>query len=454
MVSFYKPGKKRQPATSRPASRRRTDAPRRSPGTPVSVDSWDWQGQGVVREHPVLFVAGALPGERCSVAGYREQKQVAYGKVKDVITPAAERQMPFCPLADQCGGCQLQHVSADEALTWRQEALDTLWQKQFSVTHIPWQPAVTGPRPAYRRKARLAVDARDPHNIRIGYRQANGHDVVDVPSCPVLTPTLNALLPSLREALCSYPGIRHVGHIALMQGDNCARVTIKVTRTMGKEWLSALTVWGRENQVNVVLEDKDGGLNALHEQDTLICETEAGLSVSPGPNDFIQVNAEVNRKMVAQAMQWLNPAGGEHIADWFSGLGNFSLSLAQRGARVQAVEGVPDMVRQAAENAQRQGITGIDWQHHDLQQSAVVRNLVSDGLDKVLLDPSREGAATVCEVLADSEVKQILYISCNPSTFTRDAKTLLAGNYQLEKVGVLEMFPYTKHLEVMALFTR
>lgn len=453
MVSFYKPGKKRQ-GTPAASSRKRAKAARRTADTVVTIDNWDWQGQGVVRAHPVLFVAGALPGEQCTVAGYREQKQVAHGTVKDVIAPVAARQTPFCPLADQCGGCQLQHVAADEALAWRQAALDTLWQKQFSLPVLPWQPAVTGPRPAYRRKARLAVDARDAQNTRIGFRQANGHDVVDVPSCPVLTPSLNALLPSLRDALCRHPGIRHVGHIALMQGDNHARVTIKVSRTMASEWLAAMAAWGRDHQVSVVLEDNQGALQTLHDQGALHCATEPGLSVTPGPNDFIQVNAGVNRKMVAQAMQWLNPAGGDRIADWFSGLGNFSLSLARRGARVQAVEGVPEMVQKAADNARRQGITDIDWQHQDLQQPDAVRKLLNAGLDKVLLDPSREGAATVCEVLANSDVSQILYISCNPSTFTRDAKMLLAGHYQLEKIGVLEMFPYTKHLEVMALFTR
>ncbi|WP_414829836.1 23S rRNA (uracil(1939)-C(5))-methyltransferase RlmD [Alteromonas sp. H39] len=458
MVSFYKPGKSGKAGTNRHTSNQHVKSQDRG-GQPaqsrsVTIDSWDWQGLGVSRQHPVTFVDGALPGETCDVRIVKQQKNVAYATAIKVTEPSALRRTPFCPIADKCGGCQLQHVHADEALALREQALDSLWKKQLGLNDIPWQPALTGNHPAYRRKARLAVDARDSNAVRIGFRERRGKQVVDVESCPVLVTALNDLLPELRDVLMGHEGIRHVGHVSLLRGDNCSQVTVKITRPISQTMRDALTAFGEKLKVNVQLEGKDGNFQMLHDEAPVTCETEPGLYIAPQANDFVQVNREVNQQMISQAMAWLEPKPEERIADWFSGLGNFSLSLARRGAHVQAVEGVSEMVQRARANARKQGVENIDWLHLDLTKPHVIKQALSTGFDKVLLDPSREGALEVCEALAGSRTKKILYVSCNPSTWTRDAKVLLDSGYKMDKVGVLEMFPYTRHLEVMALFTQ
>lgn len=454
MVSFYKPGKtagakhgvkKKEKASGAPASLRRKT---------ITIDSWDWQGQGVARQHPIVFAAEALPGETCEVRVIRQQKNVAHATVASVIVSSELRRKPFCPIADKCGGCQLQHIGAEDALSLRQQALDTLWKKQLGIREILWQPALTGTRPDYRRKARLAVDARDPHAIRIGFREAGAKNVVDVEQCPVLVPPLNALLPELRDVLSTHEGIRHVGHISLLHGDNVSQITVKITRDISSAMRGVLAEFGEAHNVNVQLELQNGVFKTLHQVTPIRCETDSGLYITPQANDFIQVNRDVNHQMIAQAMNWLEPKPAERIADWFSGLGNFSLSLAKRGADVQAVEGVSEMVQRAKQGAQDQGIDNIEWRHLDLTKPQVIKEALGAGFDKVLLDPSREGALQVCEALSGGQVKKILYVSCNPSTFTRDAKILLGAGYKMDKVGLLEMFPYTRHLEVMALFTQ
>ncbi len=456
MVSFYKPGK------GGSAKRRVKNSPK-GPTSPVAdsrkqqtvtIDDWDWQGQGVVRQHPVVFVDKALPGETCNVQILKQQKSVAHATVKQVTDSSELRRKPFCPVADTCGGCQLQHLGAEDALALRQQALDSLWKKQLGLNEIPWQPALTGEHPAYRRKARLAIDARDTSAIRIGFREAGAKRIVDVEHCPVLVSPLNALLPVLRNVLSTQDGIRHVGHISLLHGDNVSQITVKITRDISNGMRDALAELGEAHNVNVQLELQNGAFQPLHQVTPIRCETESGLYITPQANDFVQVNREVNRQMIEQAMQWLQPQAGERIADWFSGLGNFSLSLAKRGASVQAVEGVSDMVQRARQSAHEQGIDDIDWHHLDLTKPQVIKQALGAGFDKVLLDPSREGALQVCEALSESRARKILYVSCNPSTFTRDAKVLLGSGYQMDKVGVLEMFPYTRHLEVMALFTQ
>lgn len=462
MVSFYKPKKGVNTGSQKHKANKRGKNPGRSAqvleSQTVEIDSWDWQGLGVSRQHPITFVDGALPDENCDVRIFKQQKNVAHATVSQINKPSNLRRAPFCPIAERCGGCQLQHVSAKDALDLRQEALGTLWKKQLGLDDIPWQPALTGEHPAYRRKARLALDARDKNAVRIGFREIRGKHVVDVESCPVLVSPLNSLLPALRELLLAHEGVRHVGHISLLHGDNCSQVTLKMTRSVSQAMLQALTDFGKKHSVNIQLEATDNDFHTLHHVAPVICETEPGLYITPQANDFVQVNRDVNQKMIAQAMDWLSPQTGERIADWFSGLGNFSLSLAKRGARVQAVEGVSEMVQRARQSAREQGIDNIDWLHLDLTKPHVIKQALSAGFDKVLLDPSREGALQVCEALADVnanvKAKAILYVSCNPSTFTRDAKVLLDSGYEMDKVGVLEMFPYTRHLEVMALFSQ
>ncbi len=438
MVSFYKPAK----------SSKKTQT-----GKTVTVQRWDMTGQGVCNDSkPVLFVDGALPGEKVDVLVTQQQKRFARASVKKILTSSPHRVTPFCDLADRCGGCQLQHADADAALTYRQEALDSWWKLQFGLDHIPWTAAVTGERRGYRRKARLATDARNDKQFKLGYREEQGKQVVDVDQCPVLQPGLSALIAPLKALLSGHSARKHVGHVTLLAGDNMNAVSVRLTKPMSPAFGDALTAFAVEHKVNMTVEGQEGTLT-LHEEAELYCTTEPGLSLSPAADDFVQVNGPVNAKMVAQAMEWLNPQPGEKIADWFSGLGNFSLSLAKRGAQVQAVEGVAEMVQRAKENASKQGVDNVNWLHLDLSDEQAVAQALSGGFDKLLLDPSREGAYAVCESLTQQRVKSILYVSCNPGTLTRDAQCLLASGYAIERVGLIEMFPQTRHLEVMMLLT-
>ena len=206
--------------------------------------------------------------------------------------------------------------------------------------------------------------------------------------------------------------------------------------------------------IELKLENKQGQIRSVGRGTDMVMNTVNGCSISPSANDFIQINKVVNEKMVNQAIGWLNPKPNERIADWFSGLGNFTLPIAKLGAKVQAVEGVAEMVRRAKDNAQQQGIENVEWLHLDLADKTNVEASLQLGFDKVLLDPSREGALTVCHALVKALPKTIVYVSCNPSTFSRDAKVLIDGGYEMEKAGVAEMFPFTHHMEMMALFTR
>ena len=449
MVSFYKPANK----TAR--AKKTTSAPKTvQKPIELTIDSVDAHGKGIAKGHnPFVFVEGALPGEEIVAIVSDKKKHVWQARATKVERAHEQRRQPFCQHANTCGGCQLQHVSQTYGIAMRQESLDNDWRRLFKFDALLWQPAITDKGLGYRRKARLAIDARDIDNIKLGYKSAQTNKVTAIAECQVLEPRLQQLVPRLQGLLSELDGVQKLGHISLFAGDEVTQCTFRAVKPLKNSDNKTLAEFGQRYNTNVVVETHQGNFEFIHLEAMLDCETIDGLKLYPKPNHFVQVNGVVNTKMIQQAMSWLNPVPSDRVCDLFCGLGNFSLSIAKTGASVIAAEGVDSMVQDAKSNALKQGIEGIDWRHLDLNQQDAVAQCFESGIDKVLLDPSREGALTVCEALAEQPVEKVLYVSCNPTTFARDAKVLVEAGYGIDKVGLIEMFPFTRHLEVMALFS-
>ena len=172
------------------------------------------------------------------------------------------------------------------------------------------------------------------------------------------------------------------------------------------------------------------------------------------PFDFIQVNAEMNRLMVAQAMDWLAVTAQERVLDLFCGLGNFTLPLARRAAQVTGVEGEASLVMRARANAMRQGFQHIEYHVANLADEKLQQAWMQQPYDKVLLDPPRTGALEIIRALPFKQTRRIVYVSCNPATLARDAAELVSKGFRLVQAGVMDMFPHTAHVEAMAVFER
>jgi len=183
---------------------------------------------------------------------------------------------------------------------------------------------------------------------------------------------------------------------------------------------------------------------------------EYGVSMAFGPTDFTQVNMGINRLLMRRSMQLLDPRPGERIADLFCGLGNFSLPIAKLGARVVGVEGSEALVRRAGENAAANGLADRSEFHAANLFEATEDSLEALGhLDKMLIDPPREGAIAVVKALGPKAPRRIVYVSCNPATLARDTAVLIhEKGYVLKGAGIANMFPQTSHVESIALFER
>lgn len=245
-----------------------------------------------------------------------------------------------------------------------------------------------------------------------------------------------------------------MGHLELIHVSNGVFAVLRLTQNISDSDKQQLAGFEESHGVQILLQNNDGQCLSLDGQCLLphyVLDDDSMLQFKPG--NFIQVNADINQQMITQAMQWLAPKAGERILDLFCGVGNFSLPLAKLGAEVIGVEGVAEMVKQAQTNAQLQGLNNVSFYHDDLSSNLSVRPWLGK-IDKLLLDPARAGAYESLQWLKKMKPSKVLYVSCNPVSFVRDSQLLLSSGYRMKKLGLMDMFPQTHHMESMALFQR
>lgn len=420
----------------------------------LQLDRLDHCGTAVATTHkPVVFVEGGLPGELCEVKITRQKARYWHAKVEKVLQPSPQRQQPFCSQFQHCGGCQHQHVDSQTMLEFKQQAVSSLLVKH-GLTELPqWQPALLNPQRRYRRKTRLALDARNKQKLTLGYRSKGAAKVVNIRSCPLLEPELDALLVPLHELLPKLKAVTAIGHLSLLKGVNQLQLCLRVTRTLAASDKQVLQQFAQQHGCESVLEYGQDQFDYLSTAtQPLYFSPDGKHKLLLQPNDFIQVNDKLNRQMVAQAIDWLDVQQDDKVLDLFAGVGNFSLPIAARCQALLGVEGVNTMVQRAQANALKNGITNAKFIHADLAQADALAQCRDFAPNKILLDPSREGAYNLMSQLAACGASHIVYVSCNPASFARDAALLIEQGYDLKQICLMDMFTYTAHTEMMSLF--
>lgn len=435
--------------------------------TELTIEDLSHDGRGVARHQgKTVFVGGALPGERVSVAHYRRHKRFSECETKRVIDASPERIEPSCPHYQHCGGCQLQHLSAVPQLAYKQKALLNLLKRQQGLEPAQLLPPIESPAYGYRARVRLGVDGAQ----QLSFREQGSDHLVAIRQCPVVDPLLAPLIPQLQAWLDTLPpkaGVTHIELLAALDANDqpASGVVIRhlkplsVAAKQSLEQLAGLSACWFQAEKQGSLQNAQGETAdpRLYLQLPAVSDADGTLSpVTLGfhPQDFTQVNPQVNRQMVAQALEWLNLTPADRVADLFCGIGNFTLPLAQQAGWVVGIEGAETMVGRGHENSARNGQPNCDFWALDLGSQALSSLLQTERINKVLLDPPRAGALFVCEQMATSAVERLVYVSCNPASFARDAAVLVDGGFVLAAMRVLDMFPQTIHMETMALFVR
>lgn len=352
---------------------------------------------------------------------------------------------PVCVHVPDCGGCQLQHVD-DSALAGyvRDRVAGALAGQGVTVGDV--LNAHLSP-PASRRRASLRAEKLSGR-IQIGFSGEGSHRIVDMSMCAVLHPALFALVAPLRRLLDPMIGAKRAVQIKLTLVDQGVDLLIEGLAADDLSSAEALSAFAEEHKLGRLSLDDGYGPQTRSEPEP-VTVTFDGVPVAFPPYAFLQATTDGEAALVAAAAEALH--GAVTIADLFSGLGTFALSLAG-GRKVYAAEAARDLVLslKAAGN-QRPGTVFVE--HRDLFRRPLTP-VELNRFDAVLIDPPRAGAREQVEQIAQSQVQRLVYVSCNPMSFARDAKTLVAAGYRLDRVKPVGQFRWSTHVELVAAFTR
>ncbi len=429
----------------------------------VVVESLDHEGRGIAHaEGKVIFIEGALTGERVTYSSYRKKNNYEQAKVEQVLKTSFMRVQPKCPVFGVCGGCSMQHLDPRAQVAVKQRVLEDNLQRIGKVKPEVVLSPIYGYAWAYRQRARLSVrHVLKKEKTLVGFREQNGKYVANMQHCEILTPKIASLLPLLGELNEKFTVRDIMPQIEVAVGEHVDVLVLRILAALTPSDEALIREFADKHQVQFWTQTKGPEtvipFYPLDAPKLSYSLPEFGITMPFAPTEFTQVNSEMNRLMVSRAMRLLDPQPHERIADFFCGLGNFTLPIARSGARVVGVEGSEALVKRARQNAEYNGLSGnTEFQMMNLFEMDEVALAKSGRFDKWLVDPPRDGAIELMRSISDATApKRIVYVSCSPSTLARDAEVLVhTKGYALKAAGVMNMFPQTSHVESIAVFEK
>ncbi len=426
------------------------------------IASLDHEAQGIARhEGKVVFVEGALPGETVRARITRRKTQFDQATTLAVLHPGPSRVVPRCPHFGVCGGCNMQHGDPAAQVAFKQRILEDNLARIGRVRPEALLPTIQGPAWGYRQRARLSVRlVVKKGGVLVGFHEKASSFVADMQRCEILPPHVSALIVPLREMVMALSIRDRLPQVEVAVGEQVTVLVFRILVSPTPEDEALIRAFADRWQVQVWFQakgpDSARPFHPLEAPALNYSLPEFGVVMPFGPTEFTQVNAAVNRVLVGRAVRMLDPQPGERVADLFCGLGNFTLALARCGAQVVGVEGSPALVERARQNAACNGLSANTTFVAANLFTATEDSLAALGpLDKMLIDPPRDGAVEVVKSLGRLLPRRIVYVSCSPATLARDAQILVhQQGYRLRAAGVANMFPHTAHVESIALFER
>jgi len=403
-----------------------------------------------------VFVADALPGERVEVVLRKRRRKLQEADLKRVLEPSPERVTPGCEYFGRCGGCALQHLAHPAQVSFKQRVVAETLKRIGRVEPQVWLPAVVSQPWHYRRRARLGVKyVAGKGRVLVGFRERAGPYITDMRHCPVLMPPVDGLLGELAELIERSSVKDRLPQIEAAVADDAVALVLRVLDEPTAADNEAFRAFGDRHGIDLYWQrGGPGTVAALDRARPLRYRLpEFDLTLEFLPTDFVQVNVGVNAELVSTAIRLARVEPTDRVLDLYSGLGNFSLPLAQRAAELLGVEGEAGLVARAVRNAATNGIGNARFVTADLTASDW--SFYRERWDVVVLDPPRTGAEAPVAEMHLSQPRRVVYVSCHPATLARDAQVLVERHgFRLRTARVFDMFPHTHHVESLALFER
>jgi len=436
----------------------------------VTITGYTAEGLGVARmDGLVVFVHGGVRGETCVIRVLKVRKNVAFGRVEEILRRSPDRIVPDCPHFPACGGCDFRHISYEEELrAKRQRVEDTLRRVggvEIEVEEILGSGAVDH----YRNKSQFPVGA-DGH---AGFYRARSHQVIPALDCRLQAPQANAVAAAVEEYLrefgvSAYDETSHVGllrHI-YVRTNHLGRALVclvvngdelpyeeELVRRIRAACPDVVGVVLNKNceKTNVVLGEKYRTLWGEDALTDILCGLTFRLSVP----SFYQVNRDQAERLYGKAVEFAGLSGKEVVLDLYCGVGTITLTMARYAGRVVGAEIVPEAVENARENARINGIQNACFFLGDA--GTVAQKLAEERLhpDVVVVDPPRKGLGEdVIPAIAAMGPERVVYVSCDPGTLARDIKRFAEAGYAAQRAAAVDMFPRTRHVETVVLLSK
>ncbi len=432
----------------------------------VTIESLSPEGRGVAHVNgKVVFVDFALAGEVVIFKYTRVSKKFDEGRAVEILKSSPQRVEPICAHFTVCGGCSMQHQEHEAQIQSKQDALMHQFEFLGQIQPKNILPPLRGPLKHYRQKARLGVKyVHKKEKVLVGFREKGNSFLADILACPVLHESVGLHIEDLSNLLFDMKARATIPQIEVAIDDSRTALVFRHLEGLCDEDKLALTAFAKLHDFQIMLQS--GGPDTVSalwpENPPPLSYTlkEQNVSIEFKPNDFTQVNSEINQSMVSMALKMLQLNSEDKVLDLFCGLGNFTLAMAKQCSHVVGVEGGESMVIKARENARRNNIENVEFYAADLSKDIsnevwLNKTGIAQSYDKILLDPPRSGAMEMLKYIGKLNAKRIVYVSCNPATLARDTHALVHEfGYTLEDAGVMDMFPHTAHVESIALFTK
>lgn len=473
----------------------------------IEIEDIGTDGAGIGKaDGYTLFVKDAVIGDIIKAKVIKAKKTYGYARLMEIITPSKDRVEPVCPVARQCGGCQIQQMSYSAQLKYKQKLVRDNLARIGGITDCEVLPVIGMENPFnYRNKAQYPVGRNKDGKVVIGFYAGRTHSIVDYTQCAIGAPENAQILEKIRifineNNISVYDEQSHKGlirHILIRTGKHTGQIMVcliingKTLPHADKladclkdiSGMSSIMININKERTNVIL----GSECSVIWGNSYIEDSICGIMFRISPLSFFQVNPVQTEKLYRKALEYAELTGNETVWDLYCGIGTISLLMATKARKVYGVEIVPQAIEDAKNNALRNSLNNVEFfvgkaeevvpriydedmkkaenepvdskenskENSGLPDSASDESVMRINPDVVVVDPPRKGCdETLLDTIVKMNPKRIVYVSCDSATLARDLKYLAANGYEIARVQPVDQFAHTVHVETVVQLVR
>lgn len=454
---------------------------------PLTIEDMAVGGEGIGHDQGMtFFVKGAVLGDQIMARATKVKKNYGYARVEEILRASENRVPEACPIARQCGGCQLQALSYEKQKVWKERRVrnDLIHIGGFAPELVDrvMEP-ILGMEKAfrYRNKAQFPLGANREGEIISGFYAARSHRIIPIDDCLLGAPENESILKAVKDYMRAC-GIRPydevtgrglVRHVLIRKGFASGQIMVcliinggelprqqklvdRLTKIAG---MKSICINSNCKQTNVIMGDET---RCIWGQESIV-DYIGNIAFAISPRSFYQVNPYQTARLYEKVLEYADLKGQESVWDLYCGIGTISLFLARKAGQVYGVEIIPEAIEDARANARRNDIENAHFfvgkaeevlpEFYEGRRDAVAGDALHP--DVIVVDPPRKGCDGIClQTMLRMRPDRIVYVSCDPATLARDLKTLADGGYSLQRVCPVDQFPQTTHVETVVLMSR